>query len=239
MRLSHLLNSAVLDADDRVVGRVHDVRLLQDGPPMGPFGAAFRVAGMLVGPWSLGARLGFERRDVKGPWPLKVAFERLHARALGPRWSDLRSIEQGIVRLRASARDVQDEDQLARGAAGRVVDAGLEILDRQIVDVHGAVAGKVDDLELSLGDGGPPVVTAILTGPGALCERLGGRLGRVLAAVDERLSNPGAEGPGRISFATVASIETDVQLSTPGEDLPGATAETWVRTTIIEKIPGA
>jgi hypothetical protein len=31
---------------------------------------------------------------------------------------------------------------------GRVFDVGLEILDRQIVDADGRLAGKVDDLEL-------------------------------------------------------------------------------------------
>lgn len=34
--------------------------------------------------------------------------------------------------------------------AGRVLHAGLQLLDRQLVDRNGHLCGKVDDLELSL-----------------------------------------------------------------------------------------
>ena len=44
--------------------------------------------------------------------------------------------------------------------AGRVLEAGLHLLDRQLVDRDGRLAGKVDDLEFELPEGGPPVVTA-------------------------------------------------------------------------------
>ena len=44
--------------------------------------------------------------------------------------------------------------------AGRVLEAGLQLLDRQLVDRYGRLAGKVDDLELELPEGGgPPLVT--------------------------------------------------------------------------------
>jgi hypothetical protein len=51
--------------------------------------------------------------------------------------------------------------------AGRVLEAGLHLLDRQLVDSDGRLAGKVDDLEIELPEGGSPLVTAILAGPGA------------------------------------------------------------------------
>jgi hypothetical protein len=58
---------------------------------------------------------------------------------------------------------------------GRVLEAGLHLLDRQLIDADGRLAGKVDDLELEIpSGGGPPVVTAILSGPGALSRRLVG-----------------------------------------------------------------
>jgi hypothetical protein len=60
--------------------------------------------------------------------------------------------------------------------SGRVLEAGLHLLDRQLVDADGRLAGKVDDLELEFPEGGgPPVVTAILAGPGALSRRSGSR----------------------------------------------------------------
>jgi hypothetical protein len=43
--------------------------------------------------------------------------------------------------------------------AGRTLEAGLHLLDRQLIDKNGKLAGKVDDLELTFPDGGgPPVV---------------------------------------------------------------------------------
>jgi len=49
MRLSELLGCVVVDERGRLVGRVHDVRLVQDGPPIGQFGASLRLLGLLVG----------------------------------------------------------------------------------------------------------------------------------------------------------------------------------------------
>jgi sporulation protein YlmC with PRC-barrel domain len=45
MRLTDLLGAEVIDQEGRSAGRVHDVRLVQDGPPVGGFGASLRVAG--------------------------------------------------------------------------------------------------------------------------------------------------------------------------------------------------
>ena len=59
--------------------------------------------------------------------------------------------------------------------AGRVIDAALQLLDRQLIDSDGAAAGKVDDLELTELEDGSLVVTAVLSGPGALAPRLGRR----------------------------------------------------------------
>jgi hypothetical protein len=59
MRLSDLLDSEVLDADGKTIGHVHDVRMAQDGPIQGTFGAALRVRGLVVGRPALGARLGW------------------------------------------------------------------------------------------------------------------------------------------------------------------------------------
>ena len=42
MRLSELLGCVVVDERGRSAGRVHDVRLVQDGPPVGQFGASLR-----------------------------------------------------------------------------------------------------------------------------------------------------------------------------------------------------
>lgn len=143
---------------------------------------------------------------------------------------------------------------LDRGPApGRRVLLGRQLLDRQIVDRDGRLAGKVDDVELTLpddpGDLGPgaagrPVVTALLSGRQALARRLGGRLGRmalslsrrVLPSPDEPDSPP---GDGRIWFGKVTDLGNHVTISDAAQDLATHAVEDAVRKTIIDRIPGA
>ena len=47
MSLSELIAAVVVDVEGNEVGAVGDVRLVQDGPFLDPFGAAFRVRWML------------------------------------------------------------------------------------------------------------------------------------------------------------------------------------------------
>jgi hypothetical protein len=124
----------------------------------------------------------------------------------------------------------------------RTLDAGLHLLDRQLVDCNGRLAGNVDDLELELpDDGGPPVLVAIVSGPGALAERIGGKIGNAWAALHRRL-RPGTEpgtGPDLISFADVKKLSSQIDLAVPVEQLDSYASERWVRDHVIAKIPGA
>ena len=124
--------------------------------------------------------------------------------------------------------------------AGRVLDAGLHLLDRQLVDRDGRLAGKIDDLELTIPDGGgPPLVTAILAGPGALGRRIGGRLGAWVEAVANRLRSGEDRRPSRISFAVVKRIGSAVELSAPEAELETGRLEAWTRDHVIAHLPGA
>jgi hypothetical protein len=123
---------------------------------------------------------------------------------------------------------------------GRVVFAGLDLLDRQIVDRDGKLAGKVDDLELSFPeDAGAPYVTTILSGPGALARRIGGRLGRWTESVFARLHPRTEPTPAHLSFGVVKKIGVHIELSVDRDDLQSMHLEDWVRERIIGKIPGA
>jgi sporulation protein YlmC with PRC-barrel domain len=124
--------------------------------------------------------------------------------------------------------------------AGRVLEAGLQLLDRQLVDRDGRLAGKVDDLELELPEGGgPPVVTAILAGPGALARRIGGRLGAGLEALASRLREGDDRRPARVSFAVVKRIGSAVEPSVPRAELGTNRLEAWTRDHLIAHLPGA
>ena len=124
--------------------------------------------------------------------------------------------------------------------AGRILEATLQLLDRQLVDKDGRLAGKVDDLELTFPDGGgPPLVTAILAGPGALSRRVGGRLGARLEAVANRLREGDDRRPARVPFSAVTEIGSAVRLRVAKADLETNRLEAWTRDRIIGKLPGA
>ena len=105
MRLSELLDRAVVTADGRSLGKVRDVRLVQDGPLLpGATQAALRVDAVIVSRGWRGVRLGYLRGEVRGPWLLRAIFGRLErtARAISMRdlqWDD----EEPVLRLHAGA----------------------------------------------------------------------------------------------------------------------------------------
>jgi hypothetical protein len=124
--------------------------------------------------------------------------------------------------------------------AGRTLEAKLQLLDRQLVDKDGRLAGKVDDLELEFPTGGgPPLVTAILAGPGALSRRIGGRFGAWLEAVANRLRDGDDRRPARVPFAAVKRIGSAVDLSVAKAELETNRLEAWTRDHLIGRLPGA
>jgi sporulation protein YlmC with PRC-barrel domain len=239
MRLADLIGSSVVDADGADVGRVGDVWLTQDGPPIGVFGAALRVDALVIGRFGLASRAGYERDDVRGPAPIAWYFHRQTAHRPVVRWSDIAATEEGRVRLRVRVADLDRPRTVEEPAAGRRISAGLDLLDRQLVDPDGMMAGKVDDLEIDLHDDGvAPVVTEILAGPGALSRRLGGRFGEWIASLHARLQG-GSRDPAAISFAIVARIDDHVTLIVSREDVATFAFEGWMRDHVIAKLPGS
>ena len=116
---------------------------------------------------------------------------------------------------------------------------GFDLLDRQIVDRDGEPVGKVDDVELTYDDQGVPRITGLLLGQQALGERIGGGLGRWIAAVARRMSEPPGRPPLRIAFDLVASVDSAVHLAVARELLPDPPLELWLRDHLIGRIPGA
>jgi sporulation protein YlmC with PRC-barrel domain len=115
MQLGELLRSSVVDRDGEDLGRVEDVRLVQDGPNVEGFGNALRLDGLIVGGGGLAARLGYHRRGVRGPAPLRWIFGALERRARYVPWSDVDRCEDRTLVLKVAASEVPG-----------IVDAGLD-----------------------------------------------------------------------------------------------------------------
>jgi sporulation protein YlmC with PRC-barrel domain len=132
---------------------------------------------------------------------------------------------------------------------------GLQLLDRQLVADDGSLVGKVDDLELERcdddddgggGDGGSPCgdghgrlcVTALLSGPGVLAQRMGRRYGAWVQRAQRALGGAGGD-PTRIPFARVVSIGSHIELAPGDDELAAPAMDRWVNEHVIGHIPGS
>ena len=103
VRLSELLRSRVVSSDGYTVGRVIDVRVVQDGPLLEGLVAAPRVELLAVGRAALGLRLGYHPESARPPWLLRVLFAALARGVVYVRWDDVVSWEPQDRRIRAGA----------------------------------------------------------------------------------------------------------------------------------------
>jgi hypothetical protein len=106
VRVGELLRSEVVDVDGRSLGRVHDVRLVQDGPVLGAWGPALRLDGLVVGRGSVAIRLGFHRHSVRGPLLLRLLFRALEGRARYVAWGQVAERAPGRLVLAGRASDL-------------------------------------------------------------------------------------------------------------------------------------
>jgi hypothetical protein len=113
------------------------------------------------------------------------------------------------------------------------------LLDRQIVDRSGRLVGRVDDIAFAVDDDGVPYVDCLLTGQGALGQRIGGRVGRVLVAIADRFVESPPVPPLRIPLAVVDRVDSAVRLRVDAAELPPSPVEAWLRRHLIDRIPGA
>jgi hypothetical protein len=102
MRLSEILGCEVVDERGEPAGKVRDVRLVQDGPPIGQFGARLRVSGLVVGGWGLGDRFGYHRSAMKGPWLVKALVGVAQRGGGFVDWSRVLSVDPARARITIS-----------------------------------------------------------------------------------------------------------------------------------------
>jgi len=118
------------------------------------------------------------------------------------------------------------------GGAGRIIDAQLHLLDRQVLDADAVPITAVDDLELSDVPWGTkipagtaaPVIENLLSGPVLGTRIFGGK--------------PPSSRWHRIPWSSIAEFTTAIHLDTAGEGLDVTWPERWVRDHVIARIPG-
>jgi len=105
---SELLGTRVLDVDDVELGKIDDLRLVQDGPLIDGFGAALRVSDLVVGPGGIAVRLGYVRHGVRGPALLRWWARRSERRCLLVPWSAVAHHDLDVVRLSVRREELDD-----------------------------------------------------------------------------------------------------------------------------------
>ncbi|WP_262406124.1 hypothetical protein [Protaetiibacter sp. SSC-01] len=115
--------------------------------------------------------------------------------------------------------------------AGRVLDAQLHILDRQVLDVDGVPVTAIDDLELGdvpldtdLAGVEPPEVENLLSGAVLGTRIFGGR--------------PPSSRWHRIPWGAIRELGTAIHLDVRADELELTWPERWVREHVIGRIPG-
>lgn len=112
------------------------------------------------------------------------------------------------------------------------------VLDKQLKDVHGENAGRVDGVVLELRDGKPPRVAYVEVSPITLISRFSRRLAFWYAKHDRRFGK-GRGVPFRIPWSRVTQGAPTLVVDLVVEATPINGLEDWLRRHIVEKIPGA
>jgi hypothetical protein len=114
--------------------------------------------------------------------------------------------------------------------------AGLNLLDRQIVDKNNRLAGNVDDVVFDVNAKGQLTLTALRSGPGALAARMGARrLGTWLEHVHQIVDAQ----EGDIPIGKVRKLGPTIEVDVAAGDLSCEANERWFRDHVISLIPGS
>jgi hypothetical protein len=91
---------AVARCEGKQIGHVVDARLTPSRPEYDQPMPRLKIHGLLISPHSNSATLGYERSDVRSPWPI-AAFDRWrHRDSFLVLWDDVEGIEAGSVTVR-------------------------------------------------------------------------------------------------------------------------------------------
>jgi sporulation protein YlmC with PRC-barrel domain len=99
MRASDLLGKDVVGHDGRSVGRVSEIHLVREGPPLGEFGPSYTVDALRVSKHRTRNLFGYERRDARGPVAVRWFFRALHRGDRFVPWDEVVAVTSDAIRL--------------------------------------------------------------------------------------------------------------------------------------------
>jgi hypothetical protein len=112
-----------------------------------------------------------------------------------------------------------------------------DVLDELLKDVKDRNSGRIDGIVLELRDGRPPRVAYVEISPITLLARFSERLARWYAKFDRHLG-PGRGMPFRIAWSRITRSGPTLQTDLNVEATPIMAFEDWLRTRIVDHIPG-
>lgn len=132
-------------------------------------------------------------------------------------------------------------------AAGRVLDARLHLLDRQVLDADGEPVCTLDDLELDVA--GPDAAGADAAGADHAAGERAHPTGRSTLVVTALLTGPvlgtrlfGGRPPSsrwqRVLWRHVTDVGAAVRIGVRGDELEATWRERWLRERVVGRIPG-
>jgi hypothetical protein len=114
-----------------------------------------------------------------------------------------------------------------------------DVLDGCLTDRNGRKIGRVDALVLTLTDGEPLRVSAILIGGPVRAERVGKWMVRLRGAISSVLHHDREFGVSRVPFSAVRGIAETIDLDVDGATLPSGHLERWLGDHVTGHIPGS
>lgn len=113
-----------------------------------------------------------------------------------------------------------------------------DVLDKQLIDVNGRNAGRIDGIVLQTREHAPPRVAYVEAGPVTLLARFSRRLAERYARFDRRFGE-GRGAPFRIPWSRVRREGTAYRMDLNADATPINAMDRWLRVKIVDRIPGA
>lgn len=111
MRAHELIGAQVVTANGERLGRVFDLEASATGPELNEVvGKAFELSALLVGGSAFLHRLGFSRRDMRGPIGVRFLARRLPGYKVS--WDQVEGIDANRITLSCKKSAVKRVDQL-------------------------------------------------------------------------------------------------------------------------------